>query len=75
MARRLLEAGRFTMVGEAGDGALAALAALGPDVVLLDVLLPDMDGFAMARRLAERPGRRVAALTSSRSCAGESTSR
>jgi two-component system nitrate/nitrite response regulator NarL len=69
MARRLLEAGGFSVVGEAGDGAsaLAAAAALGPDVVLLDVLLPDMDGFAVARCLAERPGRPVVVLTSSRS--------
>jgi two-component system nitrate/nitrite response regulator NarL len=69
MARRLLEAGGFSVVGEAGDGAsaLAAAAALGPDVVLLDVLLPDMDGFAVARCLAERPGGAVVVLTSSRS--------
>jgi len=69
MARRLLEAAGFCVVGEAGDGvsALAAAAALGPDVVLLDVLLPDMDGFAVARCLAERPCGPVVVLTSSRS--------
>jgi two-component system nitrate/nitrite response regulator NarL len=69
MARRVLEAGGLTVIGEAWDGtsALAAVAALDPDVVLLDVLLPDIDGFAVARRLAERPSRPVVVLTSSRS--------
>jgi two-component system nitrate/nitrite response regulator NarL len=69
MACRVLEAGGFTVVGEAGDGAsaLAAVAALDPDVVLLDVLLPDTDGFAVAGRLAECPRRPVVVLTSSRS--------
>ncbi len=67
-ARRLLEAGGFTVVGEAEDGAagLAAVEALRPAVVLLDVLLPDTDGFAVARRLAERADRPVVVLTSSR---------
>ena len=41
------------MVGEAGDGAsaLSAAADLRPDVVLLDVNLPDTTGFEVARRL------------------------
>jgi two-component system nitrate/nitrite response regulator NarL len=69
MARRVLEAGGFTVIGEAWDGmsALAAVSALVPDVVLLDVLLPDVDGFAVARSLAERSDRPVVVLTSSRS--------
>ena len=54
-ARRLLEADGFTVVGEAGDGtsALAAVDDQRPEIVLLDVVLPDIDGFAVAERLAE----------------------
>src|SRR5262245_2890308 len=72
MARRLLEAGGFTVVGEAGGGAsaLAAAAALGRDVVLLDVPAAGYAWFAVARRLAERAGRVVVVLTSSRSGSG-----
>ena len=46
-ARAILEADGFTVVGEAEDGttALAELRRLRPDVVLLDVQLPDMTGF------------------------------
>jgi DNA-binding NarL/FixJ family response regulator len=67
-ARRLLEAGGYTVVGEAGDGAsaLAAVEALRPELVLLDVLLPDTDGFAVAERLAENGDAAVVVLTSSR---------
>jgi DNA-binding NarL/FixJ family response regulator len=54
-ARRLLERDGWSVVGEAEDGrdALAATAALEPDVVLLDIGLPDIDGFDVAERIAQ----------------------
>ncbi|QGN58066.1 response regulator [Nostocoides sp. HKS02] len=67
-ARRLLEAGGFSIVGEAADGAaaLAAVRRLAPEVVLLDVQLPDMDGFEVCRRLALDGAPVVVILVSSR---------
>src|SRR5512133_266827 len=54
LATKLLEAGGFDVVGEAEDGAsaLAAARRLQPELVLLDVLLPDMSGLAVAEALA-----------------------
>lgn len=71
LARRLLEGAGYSVVGEASDGAstLAAVAELRPDVVLLDVLLPDASGFAVADRIAAEPEHPVVLLTSSRSAA------
>lgn len=70
-ARRLLEESGYTVVGEADDGAsaVAAAEALRPELVLLDVFLPDTDGFAVARRLAESGNGAVVVLTSSREAA------
>jgi DNA-binding NarL/FixJ family response regulator len=68
-ARKLLDSAGYVVVGEAEDGAsaIAAVRALRPDVVLLDVLLPDMTGLDVARELAEQPERPLVVLTSSRS--------
>ena len=70
IAREMLETEGFDVVGEAPDGAsgLAAARALGPDVVLLDVQLPDMSGLEVASLLARGPGPAVV-LTSSRDIA------
>jgi CheY-like chemotaxis protein len=70
-ARRLLEAGGYSVVGEAEDGvsAIAAVEELRPELVLLDVVLPDTDGFAVAERLAEDAEPPVVVLTSSREAA------
>jgi DNA-binding NarL/FixJ family response regulator len=67
-ARRLLEACGYTVVGEAADGAsaLAAAEALRPEVVLLDIVLPDTDGFEVAERVAESNVEAIVVLTSSR---------
>lgn len=68
-ARRLLEDGGFEVVGEAADArtAVAAADSLRPEVVLLDVLLPDESGLSVARELATRPSPPLVVLTSSRS--------
>jgi DNA-binding NarL/FixJ family response regulator len=67
-ARRLLEAEGFDVVGEAGDGhtAIAAAEQLKPDLVLLDVQLPDLNGFEVAERLAALALPVAVVLTSSR---------
>lgn len=53
--RSLLETEGFSVVGEAADGAsaLAAAQQLRPELVLLDVMLPDTSGFVVADRLGE----------------------
>ena len=68
LARRLLEAGGFQVVGAAADGlgAVAVARELRPDVVLLDIQLPDIDGFEVASRLADRGTGTVVVLTSTR---------
>ena len=65
-ARRLLELTGYDVVAEAGDGAsgLALVRDLQPELVLLDVALPDMSGFDVADALAGSPSAVV--LVSSR---------
>lgn len=67
-ARMLLEAEGYEVVGEAPDGeaALEAAARLRPDLVLLDVNLPGLDGFAVAERLAGAEHAPAVVLVSSR---------
>ena len=67
-ARMLLEAEGFDVVGEANDGlsALRAVEELRPDVVLLDVQLPDIDGREVAVRLSANGSAPAIVLTSSR---------
>ena len=67
-ARRLLEAEGYDVVGEAPDGhsAIDLVRALQPEVVLLDVQLPDIDGFEVAARLTNGGGGPAIVMTSSR---------
>ena len=68
LARRLLEADGFEVVGEAADGhaAITAARTLRPDVVLLDVQLPDIDGFEVTERLRDGGAGPAVVLTSTR---------
>jgi DNA-binding NarL/FixJ family response regulator len=68
LARAVLEADGFDVVGEAADGAAAIAAAsdLRPDVVLLDIQLPDINGFEVARLLRDHENPPCVILTSSR---------
>jgi DNA-binding NarL/FixJ family response regulator len=66
--REMLAASRFEIVGEAHDAAsaLAAAEALHPELVLLDVMLPDRDGLAVAMDLARSESPPDVVLLSSR---------
>jgi DNA-binding NarL/FixJ family response regulator len=67
-ARALLEADGFEVVGEAADGesGLAAAERLRPGLVLLDIQLPDLDGFTVAEHLASSQSPPAVVLVSSR---------
>lgn len=72
LARELLESDGFAVVGEAGDGAsaIAAVATLRPEWVLVDVYLPDMFGWQLASEWARGEDGPKVVLTSSRDAAG-----
>jgi DNA-binding NarL/FixJ family response regulator len=67
-ARMLLESDGFEVVGEAATGEEGVEVALDlrPDLVLLDVNLPDIDGFEVATRITADPEPPSVILTSSR---------
>jgi DNA-binding response OmpR family regulator len=66
----LLEAEGWDVIGEApnGESALDAVRALKPDLVLLDVQLPGIDGFEVTRRLRANGDAPAVILVSSRDC-------
>jgi DNA-binding NarL/FixJ family response regulator len=68
-ARHVLAAAGFDVVGDAADGssALRLVAELRPDIVLLDVQLPDLDGFDVAARLCRGADPPAIVFVSSRS--------
>lgn len=70
-ARAILQADGFDVVGEAENGTsgLHTAEELHPDVVLLDVQLPDVDGFEVASRLTGNGRGPLVVLTSSRDAA------
>ena len=70
-ARRRLEADGFAVVAEAADGgsALEAARLHRPDVVLVDVGLPDMNGLTVAERLTREPSAPAVVLTSTHDAA------
>ena len=67
-ARRVLEADGYRVVAEAADGSsgVSAAAESRPDLALVDVQLPDFDGFEVTRRLRESEGAPEIVLISSR---------
>jgi DNA-binding NarL/FixJ family response regulator len=66
-ARELLEADGIQVIGEAADGesAITESARLRPQLVLLDIQLPDIDGFEVAARIGETSDPPTVVLTSS----------
>ena len=67
-ARALLEADGFDVIGEAGDAvaAIDAIDALRPNIVLVDIHLPGLDGFGLADQIARGPHVPAVVLISSR---------
>lgn len=71
LARAMLERDGFEVVGEAIDGAatLTAVERTRPEVVLLDVQLPDVSGFEVARALCDGEDAPVVVMISTRDAA------
>ena len=67
-ARVVLESDGFDVVGEAADGAsaLEECLRLRPEVVLLDVQLPDTDGFRVCAAITSHAQHPIVIMTSSR---------
>jgi DNA-binding NarL/FixJ family response regulator len=67
-ARRVLEAAGYEVVAEAADGesGVVAVREAKPDLALIDVQLPDIDGFEVTRRLVESGSSSAIVLISSR---------
>lgn len=67
-ARALLEGAGYVVVAEAGNGseAMSAVDVHRPEYVLLDVQLPDADGFAVAQGIAATQDAPAVIMTSSR---------
>lgn len=67
-ARAMLQADGFDVVGEAsdGEGAIREALRLRPAVLLLDIQLPGVDGFAVAQRVAAEAADTTVILVSSR---------
>jgi DNA-binding NarL/FixJ family response regulator len=64
--RRLLERSGFNVIGEAGDGreAMAAVRELSPDLVVMDITMPNVDGITATRDIvASSPDTKVIALS------------
>jgi len=67
----MLEAAGYKILGSCPDGrsALALIASVRPDVVLLDIQLPDIDGFGVLERMDPPPARPTVVLISTREAA------
>ena len=54
LASSLRFAGFDVSTAQDGNGAMHAVETQRPDLIILDVMMPDMDGFTVARRMRER---------------------
>ena len=59
LERLLREAGYSVLAVESGDDAMQVLACVAPDLILLDITLPHLDGFEVCRRIRSAPAHRL----------------